>query len=233
MVDFTIPSNPFSEKTLEAARGLMCVLNHHGCQDHDIAAARDRLITSIKHTDGLYDIYMTEPEQFQQCCADAVARAAQKFSDVGEAFKKCGVNLGEILTVEYTIGEYQCAAHAVMKKDSMVRVRDGLSNAIGKTLELAPEYLASGITGFLAQNLVPPVNDGTVQHQRAGGNSLEAMTRKLKPLVSSSLDDMKPDEQKTHDRVLATVMHDIVCTEWYLGNLQTHPPYLAKAKVGM
>lgn len=260
MADFVIPSGHYCEETLAAARDYVELLDAvsearrrqtvgapkgpEGCYTYpyrgglaDLSTAdstlnrhREILVNSLKERDGLADVYFADYDRFARCCVDAVNTACKGKPQLLAQYAVSENDFPQ----DYSIADYELAAEAVPKKDALIRVRESLPEAIRKTLTFAPEYLESGIAGCLAQNIVPNKMEGPKATQPAKAEKIHAeKLAKLRPHVATALRRLPANERTNPERIRDAMITGVVCSDWYLHELQIDPPYLSKKAVSV
>lgn len=230
MPGFVIPPDHYSEESIDAAKHLMEDLRHNRAVD----ASLFKFVNSLRMNDGLLDVYYANPREFTKCCIAVVRLVEQKHPELATGLGNKSSILHSMFGPDYSMGDLDVVSIAQEKDLALVRVRQALTRALPKILNVAPEHLAAGITGCLAQQLVPPADDADKIFRSAREKeAFERLHVRLKPVVEKALMQIPGQDRAKAKPIIARIIHDVVCSDWYLRNLQQSPPYLAAQKAAL
>ena len=202
--------------------------------DFRLSIAKEELCDSLKNSDNLHYLTLTDPHQFSKICAAIINSVKESYKD--RVFEYQHTFTETDFPVEHSSDEKKVVALIAKKKEAFERVEKTLKESIRKTLNLAPESLESAVTGILARNMVHAYtgNKKIEKELDEATRFKEAMQlfRLHIPGIPNTADLLaelsSEDMPITPELIFNKIMIDVVCTEGYLAQLQNKPAYLTQ-----
>ncbi len=226
----TFNATSLSRKTLEVAK-LFLALNDDLEQnttphtiDNDLHNAREDLYVSLKSQEEMAYVFLAHPDEFSQICANVVT-AAQKHSELeGFPFISTRQFQASDFRLDYHAKELELIGYIEGKRPAFERVDDALIECAEQTRRVAPEYMASAITGLLARQMVPPVSTGNkIMDEKQEKDAWDKYQKMLRPHVTTAFEELSDRDKTNPERIRDKIMTEVVCTDFFLMKLQNEP----------